>query len=100
MSKKKVIFLGKPVSELPYYTREQVADLCCKGEQLVIEGDMVFDVHEFAPKHPGGYQYVKNNLGKDITSAYSGAVYAHSNAARNLLQTLRCGRLVEQKKDV
>jgi len=97
---KKVIFLGKPVSELPYYTREQVADLCCKGEQLVIEGDMVFDVHEFAPKHPGGYQYVKNNLGKDITSAYSGAVYAHSNAARNLLQTLRCGRLVEQKKDV
>lgn len=96
---KKNIFLGKPLSELPIYTREQVYDKCSQGEKLVIEGNLVFDVKEFASEHPGGEQYIKNNLGKDITRAFNGLVYAHSNAARNVLQTLRCGRLEESKKD-
>lgn len=96
---KKNIFMGKPLSELPVYTREQVYDLCSQSEKLVIEGNLVFDVKEFASTHPGGAQYIKNNIGKDITRVFNGVVYAHSNAAKNILQTLRCGRLEETKKD-
>lgn len=91
---KKSIFTGKPINELPYYTREEVAELCSKkGEKMVIEGDMVYDVSEFTTLHPGGSGFINNNIGKDITKSYNGGVYSHSNTAKNLLQTLRCGRL-------
>jgi len=90
---RKEIFEGRPIDELPYYTAEEVAELCSKGESLVIEGDLVFDVTSFKKLHPGGSQYVVNNLGKDITKAFNGSVYTHSLAAKNILQTLRCGRL-------
>lgn len=43
---RKNIFTGKPIDELPFYTREQVAELCSKkGEQLVIEGDIFYFWH-------------------------------------------------------
>jgi len=90
---RKGIYVGRPLSELPFYTREEVAELCCKGESLVIEGDLVFDVKKFVTMHPGGSQYIISYMGKDITKAFNGAVYNHSGSAKNLLQTLRCGRL-------
>lgn len=93
---KEGIFTGKPLNELPYYTKAQVADMCSKGEQLVMEGDLVYDVKEFASIHPGSQQLIKNNLGKDITRSFNGGVYAHSNAAKNILQTLRCGKIIKQ----
>lgn len=92
---RKGIFTGKPIEELPFYTKSQVAAMCNKGECLVIEGDLVYDVKEFGALHPGGSNYIKNNNGRDITAAFNGAVYGHSNAARNMLQTLRCGRLLK-----
>jgi len=91
---KKGIYTGKPLNELPYYTKEEVAELCSKkGEKLVIEGDIIYDVTEFAPKHPGGSKLIMNNIGRDITRSFNGGVYTHSNAAKNVLQLLRCGRL-------
>jgi len=96
---KKGIFTGKPINELPFYTREQVAARCSKnGEQLVIEGDLVYDVSEFAQVHPGGSKLITSNIGNDITKSFNGRVYAHSNAAKNLLQTLRCGRLLQKQE--
>jgi stearoyl-CoA desaturase (delta-9 desaturase) len=43
--------------------------------------------------HPGGAKYLSSAVGKDMTTAFNGAIYNHSNAARNLLTTFRCGVL-------
>jgi len=92
---KEGIFTGKPIEELPFYSKTQVAEMCSKGERLVVEGDLVYDVKGFMPLHPGGSSYLKNNIGKDISSPFNGGIYTHSNAAKNVLQTLRCGRLLK-----
>lgn len=43
--------------------------------------------------HPGGANYMKNSIGKDMTTAFNGAIYNHSNAARHWLTSMRCGIL-------
>jgi cytochrome b involved in lipid metabolism len=35
---------------------------------------------------------------QDASSAFNGGVYNHSNAARNMIDTLRIGRLVDKEK--
>lgn len=47
----------------------------------------------FALDHPGGVPLIRASHGKDATTAFSGAVYQHSNAAKNLLATMRIGKL-------
>ena len=90
---------------------------------------MVYDVGEFAPRHPGG-RIIESFRGKDASSgacfmhahllqkskilffktkfftehrylllAFGGAVYAHSRAARNLLHTMLVGRLASTRID-
>jgi len=59
----------------------------------LIEGDLIFDVSPFVELHPGGKDFILRNVGKDITKSFNGGVYGHSNSAKNILQTLRCGRL-------
>lgn len=89
------IFTGVPVHLLPVYTPEQVRQRNEEGGTCLLTlGDMVYDASDFAHSHPGGAQYISAYAGKDIRAAFTGAVYAHSGAANNLLQTLRCGRLV------
>jgi len=91
---RKSIFLGVPLEQLPYYTQEQITEACQKkGDLLVTMGDLVFNVWAFIDIHPGGKQYLLNYIGKDISKPFSDGVYLHSNAAKNKLQTLRCGRL-------
>jgi len=92
---RQLIFTGKPLEELPFYSKAKVTEMCAKGERLVIEDDTVYDVKIFEAHHPGGSNYIKNNIGKDISHSFHGGVYGHSNAAKNMLQTLRCGRLMK-----
>eukprot|EP00741_Cyanophora_paradoxa_P011027 tig00020553_g10659.t1 len=61
---------------------------------LVILDGLVHDVTDFVPNHPGGKAILDVYLGKDITQAFNGGVYDHSNAAHNLLGTMRLARLV------
>jgi stearoyl-CoA desaturase (delta-9 desaturase) len=92
---KENIFIGKPIAELPFLTRAQIMERCEYGEKLVIKGDIVYDVKQFQAVHPGGELYIKNNIGKDITHSFQGGVYGHSNAANNVLDKLRCGRILK-----
>lgn len=55
---------------------------------VAIEG-VVHDVTPFIHDHPGGVALVETSIGKDATQAFNGAVYLHSQAARNLLATMR-----------
>ncbi|EGW30921.1 uncharacterized protein SPAPADRAFT_62828 [Spathaspora passalidarum NRRL Y-27907] len=79
---------GTPVEELPVWTRHEFNERA-KKEGLIIISGIIHNVKAFIKEHPGGQALVRASLGKDATKAFNGAVYAHSNAAHNLLATMR-----------
>jgi stearoyl-CoA desaturase (delta-9 desaturase) len=48
-------------------------------------------VTDFINDHPGGKAMIRSGLGRDATAMFNGGVYKHSNAAHNLLSTMRVG---------
>jgi stearoyl-CoA desaturase (delta-9 desaturase) len=54
---------------------------------------VIHDVSGFVEDHPGGRSLIKSAVGKDATGLFNGGVYEHSNAAHNLLSTMRVGVL-------
>lgn len=85
---KKQLNWGTQVSELPVWDKEHFNNIA-KQEGLVIISGIVHNVKNFIKEHPGGQALVRASLGKDATKAFNGHVYAHSNAAHNLLATMR-----------
>lgn len=79
---------GAQVQDLPVWDREQFNEIA-KKEGLIIISGIVHNVKSFIKEHPGGQALVRASLGKDATKAFNGHVYAHSNAAHNLLATMR-----------
>jgi stearoyl-CoA desaturase (delta-9 desaturase) len=61
------------------------------GRSVVIIAGVVHDVTDFIDDHPGGNAMIRSSLGKDATAMFNGGVYNHSNAAHNLLSTMRVG---------
>lgn len=80
---------GTPLEQLPVISRAGFDRLCKEGYKLIIINGVVHDISEFIPEHPGGSRIIEPFAGKDGTKAFSGGVYYHSNAARNLLSTFR-----------
>ncbi|KAK2591275.1 stearoyl-CoA 9-desaturase [Conoideocrella luteorostrata] len=84
---------GTPISQLPvmawndFKTESAKAD----GRALVVVAGVVHDVAEFVEEHPGGKALISSAIGKDATAIFNGGVYQHSNAAHNLLTTMRVG---------
>eukprot|EP00002_Diphylleia_rotans_P003984 TRINITY_DN1285_c0_g1_i3.p1 TRINITY_DN1285_c0_g1~~TRINITY_DN1285_c0_g1_i3.p1 ORF type:complete len:795 (+),score=169.54 TRINITY_DN1285_c0_g1_i3:59-2443(+) len=86
---------GPDVATLPEYTMEEVKAKCTGGSKLVVINNFVHDVSEFINEHPGGTKIIDAYVGVDATRAFVKDVYAHSNAARNLLHGLRVGRIAK-----
>lgn len=84
---------GPPEETLPSYSMEKVKQDCAAGEKLIVIGGFVHDVRAFIDEHPAGSAIVKPYIGKDASNAFNGLVYNHSNAARNILRTLRVAKL-------
>lgn len=82
---------GLPLSQLPVIEWDDFKDRCAKGEALVSIAGVVHDVAEFIVEHPGGKALISSAIGKDATAIFNGGVYEHSNAAHNLLSTMRVG---------
>jgi predicted heme/steroid binding protein len=61
------------------------------GDCWIIVHDGVYDVTQYASKHPGGAKLIVRNGGKDATQDFE-AMY-HSSKARNILEQLRVGTL-------
>ncbi|QPG77053.1 hypothetical protein FOA43_004451 [Brettanomyces nanus] len=91
---------GIPIDKLPVFTPEQLNELSrdSNGHYYVVVSGIIHDVTPFAKDHPGGLALIKAARGKDATTAFNGAVYQHSNAARNLLATMRIGALGGSEK--
>jgi len=97
--RKEKYFWGRAVKSLPVYAREFVErEVAEKKVSWVIMNNIVYDVSEFLPMHPGGDTILKPYLGKDITKAFNGGVYAHTNSAKLLLDTLRIGVISDEMR--
>jgi stearoyl-CoA desaturase (Delta-9 desaturase) len=51
---------------------------------LLLVSGYIHDATSFVDQHPGGRGLIKQNSGKDMSAAFFGGVYAHSNAAHNV----------------
>ncbi|ANZ77426.1 BA75_05191T0 [Komagataella pastoris] len=80
---------GTPLQDLPVWDKSEFFEKSKDKKGLVIISGIVHNVENFIGEHPGGEKLVKGALGKDATTAFNGGVYAHSNAAHNLLATMR-----------
>ncbi len=84
---------GTPLELLPVvHWGDFIAD-AKHGKALVAVAGIIHDVTEFIKDHPGGKALISSVIGKDATSIFNGGVYQHSNAAHNLLSTMRVGVL-------
>ncbi|KAF8632654.1 hypothetical protein AX17_004787 [Amanita inopinata Kibby_2008] len=80
------------VEQLPIVDWETFQEESKTRALLLISG-FIHDVSHFVDKHPGGKAHLLNNAGKEMTASFFGGVYAHSNAAHNLLSMMRVGIL-------
>ncbi|KKA27349.1 hypothetical protein TD95_003214 [Thielaviopsis punctulata] len=84
---------GVPLDQLPVLSWDAFQAEVKNGKGLVVIGGVIHDVTDFIAEHPGGKALISSALGKDATSIFNGGVYLHSNAAHNLLSTMRVGIL-------
>ncbi|KAH0579036.1 hypothetical protein H2248_003197 [Termitomyces sp. 'cryptogamus'] len=78
--------------KLPVVTWETFQEESMRSTLILVSG-FIHDVSSFVDGHPGGRNLLLKNSGKDMTTAFFGGVYAHSNAAHNLLAMMRIGIL-------
>lgn len=85
---------GIPISQLPEWSFEDYTENVKNGRRLLVVDGVVYNVEEFVGRHPGGERYLLEHIGKDATKLFhGGGIHAHSNAAENLLSTLRFARI-------
>ncbi|KAL8737772.1 MAG: hypothetical protein Q9181_001362 [Wetmoreana brouardii] len=82
---------GVPIHTLPVMEWDDFQDQAKNGRDLVAIAGIVHEVTEFIKEHPGGKAMIKSGLGKDATAMFNGGIYMHSNAAHNLLSSMRVG---------
>lgn len=84
---------GTPISDLPVITWGDFKTESAKedGRAIVVIAGVVRYVADFIQSHPGGRALISLATGKDATASFNGGVYQHSNAAHNLLSTMRVG---------
>ena len=92
--KRSMLDWGVPLAQLPVISWDDFqAQASAKGSALVAIAGVIHDVSPFIADHPGGKTLLKSAVGKDATAVFNGGVYEHSNAAHNLLSTMRVGIL-------
>ncbi|KAF0983482.1 hypothetical protein FDP41_010547 [Naegleria fowleri] len=94
---KKLYNWGTPIDQLPTKTWEDF-EKDKKEKSLVIIDNVVHDVTNFMHEHPGGEAILKSYLGRDVTSAFNGDVYKHTNVAKNILAQIRIYKLPPKQK--
>jgi stearoyl-CoA desaturase (delta-9 desaturase) len=84
---------GTPLEQLPVVDWDDYVAEAKNGRGLVAIAGVIHDVTDFIKDHPGGKALISSAIGKDATAIFNGGVYLHSNAAHNLLSTMRVGVL-------
>jgi stearoyl-CoA desaturase (delta-9 desaturase) len=90
----KTIDWGVPLSDLPFYTLEEFEyQVKEKKKSWLVINDIIYDVEEWQSKHPGGTSIIHKSIGQDVTHAFTGGIYSHSNAAKHLLMNMNVGKI-------
>lgn len=84
---------GIPLDQLPVVDWDDFVAQSKEGKGLVAIAGVIHDITDFIKDHPGGRALINSSIGKDATAIFNGGVYNHSNAAHNLLSTMRVGVL-------
>ena len=85
---------GQPLELLPVISWDEfVEQTKTEGKAWIAVAGVIHDVSNFIKDHPGGKALISAAVGKDATAIFNGGVYNHSNAAHNLLSTMRIGVL-------
>ncbi|KAJ5991882.1 hypothetical protein N7451_007606 [Penicillium sp. IBT 35674x] len=82
---------GTPLEQLPVISWDDFLVDTQNGKSLTVIAGVIHDVTSFVNEHPGGKILISSAIGKDATALFNGGVYSHSNAAHNLLSTMRVG---------
>ena len=86
-----VATIGRRMSEFSEY---QVTNLTSSGRIIIINSDKVYDVTDFADRHPGGREYLEKHAGRDVTQVMkSEDPHSHSGAAYSILRNYCIGYL-------
>ncbi|KAJ1550121.1 hypothetical protein HK096_008650 [Nowakowskiella sp. JEL0078] len=64
-----------------------------EGKQWLVIDGIAFDVSKFINDHPGGKGFLRAAIGRDVTKSFNGGIYYHSNAARNLITSMRVAKV-------
>ncbi|CCK70987.1 stearoyl-CoA 9-desaturase KNAG_0F03250 [Huiozyma naganishii CBS 8797] len=80
---------GPSLNNLPVWDKAEFERNLSQNPNLVVIGGIIHDVTGFVEEHPGGAPLLNDALGKDATTAFTGGVYRHSNAAHNVLANMR-----------
>jgi stearoyl-CoA desaturase (delta-9 desaturase) len=91
--KRVTIDWGIPLEDLPLVEWDDYTSRTMNGEALIAVAGVIHDVTDFIKDHPGGKAMIGSAIGKDATAIFNGGVYNHTNAAHNLLSTMRIGVL-------
>ncbi|KAF8880548.1 hypothetical protein BD779DRAFT_1612729 [Infundibulicybe gibba] len=81
-----------PAEKLPIVTWDTFQRESAHQVLILVSG-FIHDASLFVDEHPGGREILAKNSGSDMTPSFFGGVYAHSNAAHNLLSMMRVGIL-------
>lgn len=85
---------GLPLEQLPIMSWDDfMEETRVNDKALLVVAGVIHDAADFVQEHPGGRSLIAGYIGKDATAAFNGGVYDHSNAAHNLLATMRVGVL-------
>ncbi|KAB5523933.1 hypothetical protein GE09DRAFT_1229666 [Coniochaeta sp. 2T2.1] len=90
-AKRSTLDWGIPLEQLPVVAWDDFVADAKNGKALVAIAGVIHDVTAFIKDHPGGKALITSAIGKDATAIFNGGVYNHSNAAHNLLSTMRVG---------
>jgi stearoyl-CoA desaturase (delta-9 desaturase) len=84
---------GTRLDHLPVVDWDDFVAQAKNGKCLIVIAGVIHNVTDFINEHPGGRTLITSAIGKDATAIFNGGVYNHSNAAHNLLSTMRVGVL-------
>ncbi|CCH60418.1 hypothetical protein TBLA_0C06220 [Henningerozyma blattae CBS 6284] len=84
---------GPRLIDLPIWKVQDFVDNLETNPNLIVVSGIVHDITNYIDRHPGGQKLIKEARGKDATSVFNGGVYNHSNAANNVLATMRVAML-------
>lgn len=79
-----------------YYTEKEIKEEIDKGKIIILSEGRVYDVTDFADRHPGGREHLVKQVGNDVTQQMeSETPHQHSLAAYTILKKYCIGNLMQ-----